>query len=54
MLHGPLNVNPLNAELNLICQFLALLEDLTFIVCCVLWVAYATHSTLKPVPTLPR
>ena len=20
----------------------------------VLWVAYATHSTLKPVPTLPR
>ena len=21
---------------------------------CVLWVAYATHSTLKPVPTLPR
>jgi hypothetical protein len=22
--------------------------------CCVLWVAYATHSTLKPVPTLPR
>jgi len=21
---------------------------------CVLWVAYATYSTLKPVPTLPR
>jgi len=20
----------------------------------VLWVAYATHNTLKPVPTLPR
>jgi hypothetical protein len=27
----------------------AIVQDLS-----VLWVAYATHSTLKPVPTLPR
>jgi hypothetical protein len=41
------SVNPLNAELNPVCHLLILLEDLTFM-------AYATHSTLKPVPTLPR
>jgi hypothetical protein len=39
-------INPLNAELNPICHLLVLLGAL--------WVAYATHSTLKPVPTLPR
>jgi hypothetical protein len=39
-----LTLNPLNAELNPIFHFLVLLGDLT----------YATHSTLKPVPTLPR
>jgi hypothetical protein len=116
-------INPLNAELNLICHLLLLLGNLTFMGPCivsifqiyvyiqqdetlhslfisgncytcfgwyfhpssggrttvstasgichtltaicryrrragtglsVLWVAYATHSTLKPVPTLPR
>jgi hypothetical protein len=31
-------------------------EQLKFfaVYCCMLWVAYATHSTLNPVPTLPR
>jgi hypothetical protein len=29
----------------------AIVEELEPVV---LWVAYATHSTLKPVPTLPR
>jgi hypothetical protein len=30
----------------------AIREELELI--CVLWVGYATHSTLKPVPALPR
>jgi hypothetical protein len=30
----------------------AIVEELELV--SVLWVAYATHSTLKPVPTLPR
>jgi hypothetical protein len=30
----------------------AIVEELEQV--CVLWVVYATHSTLKPVPTLPR
>jgi hypothetical protein len=57
--------NPLNAELNPIYHLLILLGDLTFMSTCilsifqyrgrdgtgfsVLWVAYATHSTLQPV-----
>jgi hypothetical protein len=31
----------------------AIVEELEQVLS-VLWVAYATHSTLKPVPTLPR
>ena len=31
----------------------AIVEELELVLS-VLWVAYATHSTLKPVPTLPR
>jgi hypothetical protein len=30
------------------------LQHLVFVTSLLLWVAYATHSTLKPVPTLPR
>jgi hypothetical protein len=33
---------------------LAILEELEPTGLSVLWLAYATHSTLKPVPTLPR
>jgi hypothetical protein len=32
----------------------AIVEELEPVGLSVLWVAYATHSTLKPVPTLPR
>jgi hypothetical protein len=32
----------------------AIVEELEPTGLSVLWVAYATHSTLKPVPTLPR
>jgi hypothetical protein len=61
--------NPLNAELNPICHLLILLGDLTFMDPCIVSIsnkmqrytvylyletAYATHSTLKPVLTLPR
>jgi hypothetical protein len=37
------SLNPLNAELNPMCYLLVLRSS-----------TYATHSTLKPVPTLPR
>jgi hypothetical protein len=73
-------LNPLNAELTLICHLLILLGDLTFMGPCIVnifqyiyptrcnvthfiyiskllymfRVAYATHRTLKPVPTFPR
>jgi hypothetical protein len=32
----------------------AIVEELEATGLSVLWVAYASHSTLKPVPTLPR
>jgi hypothetical protein len=35
MLHGPLNVNSLNAELNPICHLITLLGDLTFMGPCI-------------------
>jgi hypothetical protein len=56
-------INPLNAELNTICHSLILLGDLTFMGPCIVSIfqyisnkmqRYATHSTLKPVPTIPR
>jgi hypothetical protein len=48
-------LNPLNAELNPICHLLILLGDLTFMGPFIVSIfQYATHSTLKPVPTLPR
>jgi hypothetical protein len=61
-------VNPLNDELNPICHLLVLSVNLTFMGPCIVsifqytcisnkmqrYTAYATHSTLKPVPTLPR
>jgi hypothetical protein len=62
---GGVEFNPLNAELNHICHSLISLGDLTFMGTCIVSIfqyvsnkmqryTYATHSTLKPVPTLPR
>jgi len=48
MMHGLASVKLLN------CAFASdyIVPDFDFL--SVLWVAYATHSTLKPVPTLRR
>jgi hypothetical protein len=47
-------INPLKAELIPMWHLLILLGDLTFMGTCIVSISNATHSTLKPVPTLPR
>jgi hypothetical protein len=65
-MHGPINIKVTQFSLSGICSTFfgwyhhpssgaqTTVSTASGIYHTVLWVAYATHSTLKPVPTLPR